>query len=558
MKSIIVTLFIFLFLSVIHADDAATEWQNIDPSDKTALEQLLREHPDAAVAPLAFAARYAIETNNPTIAGYNEFLKKYPDRLQSQVALQNVFELYRRENHAAGYADFIRRYPNTQQAYIAKLHLQSLMAEFVTLLDKEEEYDHYLETFPDAPQIPQLAELAYKKAWETQNQKFSQSQDQKGDANEIVVEWGNWITEYNRKYGKDQAPIIANGERLAAAYRIQRYEKIITAVYKRFDAALEVRRENRHRELIAKLDSIQETLNKNNEVLVKTLRDEFAKTRQVLKQGFAQLGNKLDILSQKMDVLHDDMVQVHKDLQEIHIELKDIGKSIKETNRRLAKLDEHLQEVNQTLVTIDAEIKNGFARVEQSVWKASEQIVADNQQMFDNISRQITTNNKQPLKAKSFFGRCLEKVVGTLTQPLEYVPIIGEAMSNSIKTIGGWTGDKISNAIFPDSQVPVPNSREFAKQLYNKAYTDVKEKFDDVMPGGKNLIEIADAVFRNDKSRALQVARCFARDNDLPPSLADLILNSSNEEELQTNIAMVGKELMLNPGTLQFVMDYVQ
>ncbi|MDR1923825.1 MAG: hypothetical protein LBQ66_05585 [Planctomycetaceae bacterium] len=541
MRHFVLLTLLFLLLGVtVCGDNATTQWQNIDPADKIALEQFLREHPDAEDAPHAFVARYAIESSRPTIDGYNEFLKKYPDRLQSQVALQKVFELYRRENRAAGYADFMQRYPNTQQAYVAKLHLQSLMAEFVTLLDKEEEYDHFIETFPDAPQIPQIAELAYKKALETQNQKFAKSDDKKGDANAIVVDWGNWITQYSHRYNNDETPIIKNGTRLAEGYRIKRYERVILEVYKRYDAALEVRRENRHRELIAKLDSIQKTLDENNEALIQTLRDEFAK-----------LGNKIDTLSKKMDVLHDDLVLVHKDLQEIKIELKDIGQSIKETNRRLAQLDKHLQ-------AVATEIRGGFARVEQSVWQASEATIASNKQMFSNIGQQIAMNKKRPVQKRSFFGRCLEWVAGTITEPLRFIPIVGNATANSIQDLAGWTGDNISKKIFPNSKVPVPEFSEFCRQQYEKAKNQIKLEADEAIVGGGNIVEFADALFSADKEKALLAAKGFASDNGLPEELSDLIINSLTEEELQKNIAKVCEALNLHPGTLQFVTAYVQ
>jgi uncharacterized protein YoxC len=371
---IIISIFLFGVVSACPAfSQSAAElaaerhWNTLsDHTDPALLDELIERFPTTETARLAFMTRYFLLTQNPTIEDYNVFLSRYPQKFQSQMALQDVFNLYRDQNRAPMWLDFLRRYPNTQQGLVAKLHLQTLMAQFVMLQDDEETYDDFIETFPDAPQIPAIMELAEKRALEREQALFEKTQQEFSDdftrveaerrkrANEIVVEWGAWITEYNRRFQSLTTPIIENGEAFLLADRIRRYENIIVLVYRQYDAAREVRAENRHRELIEKLDSIQQTLIAHHRDLVRTIREESAETRRVLREEFARLGLRLDagfeMLGRKMDVLHNDLVSIYQELQKVNVNLENIHTEIQRSNALLETLNVSLDETRVALV----------------------------------------------------------------------------------------------------------------------------------------------------------------------------------------------------------------
>ncbi len=366
------------------AAEARDYWQAMpNHLDQTALDQFIALFPNTDEATVAFSLRYALVKEAPTIEGYNLFIQKYPDRFQTQVAIQEVFKLYRDQDRAAGYMDFMNRYPQTEQALVAKLHLQTLMFEFVCKLNTEEDYDAYILTFSDAPHVPAVARLAEQKAIEAERSERKNIEEKHPDfgqqvlalnmkANSLVTKMGDRITEFNKE------TVSTDPKYLWELYQISRRRAVVINVYHDMNAALTIRNEDQHKELMAKLDSIEKTLIDNNEKLIATVRTESDKVCKELRDGFALLHkDNLELkasmekgfqdIQEGLNELHNDLVVVHKDLQKISADLNTINETLLETNRKLDKLDEGLNRVTAGLTEINRSITTGFAQTNQAL-----------------------------------------------------------------------------------------------------------------------------------------------------------------------------------------------
>lgn len=344
-----------------------------DHLDPVALDQFISKYPDSQAAAMAFALRYTMLADNPNIEDYNDFLKKYPNRFQSQIALQELFELYRDQNRANGYLDFLQRYPDTQQALVAKLRLQTLMFQLVSLTDKGDEYEAFIDTFPEAPQVPAVSQLAFEKELQEEKTRFNDLKKESDSvcerrANSLVTEWEDWVGKFSKQFPGDKA---SEPGALVFMYRIDRRAKVIRSVYGAYHAAARIRQEERHQEIIAKLDGIQTTLIKNNAELIKTLREESKRICDELKAGFELLHHdnldmrkmieqKFEAIEKGMQRLHEDLVTIHKDLLDIRGDLKTINDSIKEGNKKLDRLDAHLHGIYAELVEVRKDMNTGF------------------------------------------------------------------------------------------------------------------------------------------------------------------------------------------------------
>lgn len=392
MKHLLIILSVFLgsvlFVSPVSAqssmESAAEKYWNAIPdhTDIDLLDQCIEKYPNTEIAKLAFLTRFFLLEQNPTIDGYNNFLAKYPQKFQSQVALQDLFNLYKEQNRATAWCDFLQRYPATQQGLAAKLHLQTLMAQFAVLCDTEETYDEFIGTFPDAPQIRTIIALAEKKVKAREETKFKELDSdalKEKHINAILYDWEDWHTKLAPIYPPgSKASIIENGEVLLLSTRICRYSNVVIPLYKEYSPAGRKRAEERHQELMKKLDSIQQTLINNHKELVKTIRDESAKTRETIREEFAKLGLKLnagfEMLGKKMDVLHNDMVSVYQELQKVNLNLENIHAAIQESNRCLERLGNSLDETRNVII-------EGFVATNSNLDRLSDQV--------DNLTSEV-------------------------------------------------------------------------------------------------------------------------------------------------------------------------
>jgi hypothetical protein len=484
-------------------NEAKNDWTAMsDHLDPSSLDIFIKKFPDSEYAKMAFAMRYSLLSNNPGIDDYNTFLKKYPDRIQSQIALQEVFELYRSQNRAGGYLAFLNLYPKSEQALVAKLRLQTLMFEFVRLTDKTKEYDAFIETFPDAPQISLAAELATKKAIEdeTKLSKGLPNDDARDrQANGLFVDWGREARKLN------QLPQDKSANNIV--FRLNRLDEVITIVYKNSPAAANLVAANQRQVIIAKLDTINDTLKKNNQELIATLRQESKRVCDELKKGFALLhkdNQKLQgLIEKKFDEVEKGLSRLHDDLVTIHKDLIELNANVKETNRKLDKLDQDLRDVytelksihkdmnagfsqvNQNLTVMTKEMRTGFQtlhqtqlqtlnatialrqdintqfdvmnqtmnvgfqRVSQSIWASSEQVMQSNQQL---VSRAKHPGN-------SMLGQMLSSTV-------DWVPFAGPLLSNALGRLGDVVQD---TAIWAGQEAVLAGVNKLAPEYHDQA-----------------------------------------------------------------------------------------
>ena len=364
----------FLFADEVLESQARNYWDSMpNHTDPDLLDECITKYPKTVYGKIALLTRYQLLVTDPSIEGYNQFLKQYPKTVQADCALQNLYDLCREYNKVPVWMDFLGRYPDTIQGCAAKLHVQTLMADYAFLKNDEEVFDVYIQIFPDAPQIPGILEQAAKLAQKQEEEYKAKILNAYGDdynkcenelkkrANKIVVQWGKWFSDLHdeiEKVGQDK--VMENGDTLVLVVQIRRYEKIILDYYSEYDAAREVRAEHRHQELLKKLDSIQQTLLDNHREMVKVIREESEKTRQTLREEFAKLGYKLDAgfekLGQKMDVLHNDLVSVYEELQKVNQNLVNIHDAIQKGNELLAKIDNDLAQTNNLLVDVNSKL----------------------------------------------------------------------------------------------------------------------------------------------------------------------------------------------------------
>lgn len=417
---------------------AERAWNDLsDRTDARMLDQLIERYPNTETAKLAFLTRYFLLTQNPTIEGYNAFLAKYPQKFQSQMALQEVFNLYREQNRAAAWLDFLRRYPDTHQGLAAKLHLQTLMAQFAMLCDDEDTYDDFIGMFPDAPQIEVIMKLAENIAVAREKKefdaKYTTNELRQQRANVLFGMWEDLCTDLNKVYPDKTAPIIENAEAFLLATRIHRYRKALEP-WRAYDAIGRFRLEERHQELMAKLDSIQQTLINNHRELVRTIRDEAAETRRVLREEFTRLGIRMDagfeMLRGKMDVLHNDLVLVYQELQKVNVNLENINAEIQRSNLWLERMDRNLDEVQKTLV--DGFIETGRHLVELG-------------NKVDNVANEVANSTVQIV---SRLNVMIDQNERSYNLQVEQFKVAVENLEVSKKIVDGqevliWQGDQL-------------------------------------------------------------------------------------------------------------------
>ena len=392
MRSIVVFFSLLLSASFLFAEDdpeakAREYWDKMpDHTTPELLDEFITQYPHTQTAKLAFLTRYFLLTENPSIDGYNNFLEQYPDTVQSDCALQAVFNLCRDYNTVPLWLDFLARYPDTIQGVAAKLHLETLLANYAFACDDEKTFDDYIEVFPDAPQIPGMieraAQLALKREEDfkaeilkTYENDYNQCENElKKSATKLVSEWQTWHSDLGREKASSGMDVTQNGRAFLLLAKIRRYETIILNLYGQYPAAMGIRSEVRHQELLMKLDSIQQTLLDNHKELVSVIREESEKTRQTLREEFAKLGYKMDtgfnMLAQKMDVLHSDLENIYSELQKVNMNLENIQSAVLESNKLLAKIDEDLNntnallvDMNKTLVDLNGDMNQQFSNL---------------------------------------------------------------------------------------------------------------------------------------------------------------------------------------------------
>ncbi|MEK8021891.1 MAG: hypothetical protein VSS75_033875 [Candidatus Parabeggiatoa sp.] len=92
----------------------------------------------------------------------------------------------------------------------------------------------------------------------------------------------------------------------------KRYFSLLRSeLYRNTPAAKRPRLEERHQIIIQKLEQIRQALINSHDALMVALRDELAKTRQTLREGFARLHRDNLLMNQSLQQL---VASIHKSI----------------------------------------------------------------------------------------------------------------------------------------------------------------------------------------------------------------------------------------------------
>jgi hypothetical protein len=417
----------------IYARRSQEAWENVvDRTNASYLDQHITQFPDATSAQVAFSVRYELMRQSASIVAYNKFIMHYADRAATPQAIGEVWELYRQENRFSGYVDFMRRYPNTPHAVVAKYHAQQQAFEFVLALDTVADYETYLQTFPDAPQVEAAQQKAAIRMRDDEQALYEQQRDQlshdrlevwvRKRARELAAQYGILldVVDVEQPAWRSVKVLIDEGmlpEQTSAidpvtrrnlGYRMDWIYYTLTSIkpYRITEGFDLLRSEARHQQIMAKLREIQSTLVRNNEKLIDMLKEEFGHTRDVLKQGFEALIDEgratrrvmeegFQRLEQSMDQLHTDLVHIHNRLVDMHRDIRDISGSLHQAHRYLAGLDASLSRVNQHLTQINRDMNRGFTHQAELTRQLTQDVRSGFQRQLAVSNRILAVNQEQ-------------------------------------------------------------------------------------------------------------------------------------------------------------------
>ena len=389
-KSIISVLCIFtilcvVFTAVANADDKANsanvenavvvpQKDNLTPAQKffkdmspeefrdpVAMDDFISRFPDSPEANAVFAIRYSLLERFPTIEGYNDFIKKYPGRLQTQIAIQKVFDLYCNQNCAAGYYEFIKLHPDTEQALVAMLYIQEIMFQYACQQDKVEEYDAFIEAFPNAIQVNEARERAIVKAKKLETAELEKlfNKDNKDLERDNVAKA---LYDKKKKFEddcyqcSDLAPSSNDNEtqRVLKLFRLDRDYQVLRDVYGKYNSDNHVG-DGKTDTINVYLNDIKvsinfvglnKTIEKSTEKAIRQIIAAIDANHQTLVKGLQGISDKLcaklDNIANKLDniasVQKEVLTNLKSGFSELHKDLKKINSSIKETNKRMEVL----------------------------------------------------------------------------------------------------------------------------------------------------------------------------------------------------------------------------
>jgi predicted nucleic acid-binding Zn-ribbon protein len=390
------------------------------------LDQFIRTYPNAKETAVAFTLRYRIAQGINTSQAYQSFIDAYPRTLAAMEAQYTLLQLYRPENEPdrkkrlVGYLDFMYRYPNTSLALVAKASAEQAAFEEVRQTNQVEEYDNFMQLFPNAPQISEAEKLARKKAVENEqariNAEISTLEQRKAqfEPHQQPVESTNIETQASItiaigalndqiKWAKEEraTELCTEFEKLAIDIKApdrqqlrtwERLAHVIQTVYPEQSPAGCVRAEQRHQELLAKLEQIRQTIKAENTRLIEALQAEFVETRKVITQGFAQLHHDNQMVQQSLNALLDGVAQLHQDLGQVNVNLKQLHTDLGQIQTQLVKLNHDMNQgmkaQQDSLKKIAGHLETGFDRLSRNINAGTKAIVNSQQQIRQAIHTQ--------------------------------------------------------------------------------------------------------------------------------------------------------------------------
>ena len=380
------------------------------------LDQLPHLYPRTTEAVVAFTLRYRIVQGINTVSAYQNFIDTYPRTLAAQEAQYALLQFYGpdeqldRSQRLVGYLAFAFRYPNTPLALVAKASAEQVAFEEVVETNEVGEYEDFMQIFPNAPQVSAAEKLAREKAVEKeradieaeiapfkqrkakyeyelqtleQNSNIDDTQTnltiaiQSLDA-QIKSAEEDRARELGTEFEIQAKEITSNPQHPDIQEKLRvsdRLAYIIQTVYPKRNATRRVRLEERHQEIIAKLEQIRQTIKAENTRLIEALQQEFAKTRQLIEAGFDQLHRDNRAAEKSLNALLDGVAQLHQTLQEtnaelrgIKLEVKQVGEYVKRGNELLTVIHNDLGQIQGQLVKLNHDM-NRNSQQEQGLLK---------------------------------------------------------------------------------------------------------------------------------------------------------------------------------------------
>lgn len=550
-------------------------------SDPVALDDYIRRFPDSEEARIAFAYRYSLLEQMPTIEGYNEFIAKYPEKLQAQIAIQKVFELYRYQNRVTGYYDFIKRYPNTQQAIVAMMRIQELMFEYVCKLDKEEEYDAYISAFPDAPQVKAALERALAKAIENERNGFDKYKNEdpkptdvdiEKTINKKVTDWQREVNIFKKKYPNidisDKASDNEKHEVRNQLFKIDRRADVLQTLYAEYNATGRIQPTRDNLDIITRLDKINQTLETNQKELLAKLDEETDRICKGLEQLHKDNQQIVETLKNGFALLHKDMVDVKNQLTDIKGTLDKMDRHLEEINRSII---EGFKETNANLEKINNTVKAGFEvqtqlqreqlaelRIQSSRLMDLTLVGANGYNKSDSLWDSRYAREQIPQMNRRFSltrlgGTIIGKVLGWLAgTATKFVPCVGPYIAPAVEIVTEHFVDKVAIPCVQDfyADITNPNDRRTLSEKYQPSVQKL---------GTKTVEQLGEAlpvVWQEEKYNLLQAAKTLS-DKDFPKDLSNAVLNAAGSDSLEEATAPLAEYCGVPKEALTFAAQYI-
>ena len=390
--------------------EAKTAWAAVpNKADPLFLDHFIATYPQSNEAQVAFTLRFNGVQTSRSIPHYQAFIDKYASTLAAKQAIYELFELYHQQNTLTGYFEFIQRYPNSFPAKLAQLHLEALLFEKYSQLDSIRHYDNFIALFPTAAQVFTVMQLAQNKALAIEKKalttelahlksRLSKQQQMRttqfkqclhktehfkdclNKLNEIEQTIADLKEELEKIVEKRANTLATQMEQVATMAKkadeskkfyynrlVKRYCYVLLNVYIDRTAPKRCRVEQRHEKT---LTILQQMIANGNRVLIETLKAEFAKTHQVLRDGFKRL--HLDHLAETeifkalnkvFNQIPQDFITINRNLIKIHQEeLSDIQMKMAKTNANLRLLHKDMKVLHNHLVQLNRDMNQGMAK----------------------------------------------------------------------------------------------------------------------------------------------------------------------------------------------------
>jgi len=204
--------------------------------------------------------------------------------------------------------------------------------------------------------------------------------------------------------------------------------------------------------------AIHKTLTKNHTELVNVIQQEFATTRQLLKNEFERLIKEglqpihqaLNQLVDGMEVLHQDLLQVNQHLVKLHQSMDDVKGLIEKNTDALEQLHQDLGSVHQAVKAMHQDMNQGYDKQAQMLKQLNHSLQTGFQQVHHDLQLQQQQDAEHHRESLEIQNRLLD----TTTDIVSGIDDLGTQITNSTQnqTEALLTQMAEGSAIFKTSQ----------------------------------------------------------------------------------------------------------